>query len=109
MSLSAALRAAASSEYDFTVVCPLLPMRPYWVNISLPVTHTSQNLLDVPSTNSKWRRPDVAATGTGAGAGVGAGGGAAVAGAFAGFAVRAGAGAGLAVGAATGAAAVTGA
>src|SRR4051794_15019409 len=95
MSLSAALRAAASSAKALTVVWPLVPILPYCVYRLFPSVHTSQNLLDDPSTNSKCRRAGDVALATGAGA--------AVTGAGAGRAVGAGAAGVFVAGAAGGA------
>src|SRR5262245_1970966 len=47
--------AAAASAKDFVFDCPGDPMRPHRVVISLPFCETSQNLLELPSTNSKQR------------------------------------------------------
>src|ERR1700726_4846814 len=74
-SLSASLRAVASSA-KFLIVCwPLLPIRPYWVCRFGPSTHTIQNLLEPPSTNSKCRFLPLPPPGAGAGDGATAAGG----------------------------------
>src|SRR5262245_42072153 len=52
-------------------------MRPYCVYRFVPSVHTSQNLLEVPSTNSNRRRPPAFAAGAALFAGAAAGGAAA--------------------------------
>src|SRR6516165_9379127 len=79
MSFSAAAWALAASGKLLTVLRPSVPILPHWVFRTLPSTHTSQNLFDVPSENSN-RRLLGAAAGAAGGAAAAAGAGAAGAG-----------------------------
>src|SRR5687767_120663 len=55
MSFATCLAAVASSANVLVLLCPSVPIRPHRVVMSLPDRDTSQNLLDLPSTNSKYR------------------------------------------------------
>src|SRR5262245_48205133 len=57
ISWSASARALSGEANVFVLVCPSAPILPQRVVMSLPFTQISQNLLDVPSTNSKYRFP----------------------------------------------------